>query len=323
VALRIADRPNGSRIAALGHYQPDQIVTNDDLIARGVETDDEWIKSRVGIAERRFAVDETLLDMAEAAAAKAIANSTITAGDVDLVILATCTPLMPVPGGAAELADRLGIAAPGAYDVNAACAGFVYALNCASNAILAGEAHNVLVVASEKFTDWMDFSDRTTCIIFADGAGAAIVTASDEPALGPVVWGSDGANAAAITTNLDTHAVIQDGQTVYRWATSTIGAVSRAACEKAGVEVADLAAFVPHQANLRIIEFIAKKLGITADSPTKIARDVVVSGNTSAASIPLALSKMVERGEIASGAPVLLVGFGAGLTYAAQVILCP
>jgi 3-oxoacyl-[acyl-carrier-protein] synthase-3 len=138
-----------------------------------------------------------------------------------------------------------------------------------------------------------------------------------------VVWGSDGSHYEAIRMLTDTHAIAQDGQTVYRWATSTIGEVCRQACADAGVAVADLAAFIPHQANLRIIELIAKKLGITEDSPTVIARDVMVSGNTSAASIPLAMSKMVQRGEIASGAPVLVVGFGAGLTYAAQVVLAP
>jgi 3-oxoacyl-[acyl-carrier-protein] synthase III len=316
-------RPAGSRITGLGHYQPDQVVTNDDLVARGVDTDDAWIRSRVGITERRYAKTESLLDMAEFAAAKAIANSGVAASDIDLVILASCTALYPLPGGAGELAHRLGIVSPGAYDINAACAGFVYAVNCASNAVLAGQARNVLVVGSEKFTDWLDFSDRTTCIIFADGAGAAIVSASDEVGLGPVVWGSDGASSSAIMINPTTHAVIQDGQAVYRWATSSIGAVARRACEAAGVDVAELAAFVPHQANLRIIEYIAKEAGITRDSGTVIARDVTVSGNTSAASIPLALSKMVERGEVSSGAPVLIVGFGAGLTYAAQLILCP
>lgn len=320
MAIRTPERPAGARIAALGHYQPDYVVTNADLVERGVETDDEWIRSRVGIAERRFAQHESLIDMAEAAASKAIANSGIAAADIDLVILATCTQLFPVPNGSAELASRLGINSPGAFDINAACAGFAYGIAAASSAILTGQARNVLVVGAEKLSDWMDFADRTTCIIFADGAGAAVVTASDEQGIGPVVWGSSGDNAAAITTNADTHALVQDGQTVYRWATSTMGGVAREACDAAGVAPEELAAFVPHQANLRIIELIAKKLGATN---AVVARDIVTAGNTSSASIPMALSKMLERGEIRSGGPVLLVGFGAGLTYAGQVVLAP
>ncbi|UQX87316.1 ketoacyl-ACP synthase III [Jatrophihabitans telluris] len=312
--------PAGARIVSLGHYQPDYVVTNHDLIARGVETDDEWIKSRVGIAERRFAQHESLLDMAEAASSKAIANSGIPASDIDLVILATCTQLFAVPNGSAELAHRLGITSPGAYDLNAACAGFAYAVAAASSAIMTGQARNVLVVGAEKLSDWLDFTDRTTCIIFADGAGAAVITASDEIGIGPVVWGSDGANATAISTRPETHALIQDGQTVYRWATSTVGGVALEACERAGVRPDELAAFVPHQANLRIIDMVAKKLGATNAA---IARDIVTSGNTSSASIPIAWSKMLERGEIPSGRPVLIVGFGAGLTYAGQVVLSP
>jgi 3-oxoacyl-[acyl-carrier-protein] synthase-3 len=317
-------RAAGARIVAMGHYQPDQVVTNDELIRRGVDTTDEWIQSRVGIAERRFATTESVVDLAEAAASKAIANSGIAASEFDLVILATCTMLNPVPGGAAELASRLGINAPGAYDLNAACAGFAYAVNAASSAILTGQARTVLVVGAEKLSDWISYQDRTACIIFADGAGAAVITASDELGIGPVVWGSSGENYTAITTNPDTHALIQDGQTVYRWATSTIAGVGRQACEAAGIEPSDLAAFVPHQANLRIIDLVAKKLGIGGKgSKTVIARDIVTAGNTSSASIPLALSKMLERGEIPSGAPVLIIGFGAGLTYAGQVVLAP
>jgi 3-oxoacyl-[acyl-carrier-protein] synthase III len=312
--------PSGTRVAGFGHYQPSTVVTNADLVAQGVDTNDEWIQSRVGIAERRFATDETLLDMAEAAASKALANAGIAAGEIDLVILATCTNEQQVPGGSASLASRLGIKSPGAYDLNAACAGFVYGLASASNAVLAGQARNVLVVGAEKLSDYTDIFDRGTGIIFADGAGAAVVTASDTPGIGPVVWGSDGENAAAIITEPESRTLRQEGQTVYRWATGTMGGVALKACEQAGVKPSELGAFVPHQANLRIIELIAKKLG--AENAV-IARDIVTSGNTSSASIPLAMSKMLERGEIASGAPVLLVGFGAGLTYAGQVILAP
>ncbi|MDQ2838102.1 MAG: ketoacyl-ACP synthase III [Actinomycetota bacterium] len=321
VRLTVPSRPAGSRIAGFGHYQPPTVVTNDDLVTRGVQTNDEWIQSRVGISERRFAEDESMLDLAVAAASKALANSGIAASEIDLVILATCTIDFQVPGGAATVADRLGIATPGAFDLNAACAGFVYGLTTASNAVLTGQARNVLLIGSEKLTDYVDVFDRGTGIIFGDGAGAAVVTASDQPGIGPVRWGSDGANAGAITTDPESITLRQEGQTVFRWATSQMAGVAEQACQAAGIEPSQLAAFVPHQANLRIIDLIAKKLALP-DSVV-VARDIITSGNTSSASIPIALSKLIERGEIDSGAPVLLVGFGAGLTYAAQVVLAP
>ena len=311
----------GSRILGLGHYQPANVVTNDDLVARGVETDDAWIRSRVGIVERRYAdPDETVVDMAENAASKAMAAAGISADDVDLVIVATCTMPTPVPAAAPQLATRLGIKAPGAYDINTGCSGFVYSLNAASGAVQLGHARNVLVVAAERFSGWLDFTDRSTCIILADGAGAAVVGGAEEQTFGPIVWGSDGAQSATVTIDEESRFFQQEGQAVYRWATTNMAAVALEACRRAGVDPTELAAFVPHQANLRIIEVLAKKLG----APNAVvARDIEVSGNTSAATIPLALSKLVERGEIPSGAPVLLLGFGSGLAYAGQVVLAP
>ena len=311
----------GTRILGLGHYRPARVVTNADLIAMGVDTDDEWIKSRVGISERRYAEPgETVVDMAEAAGSKAIAASGVSADNIDLVLVATCTMPTPVPAAAPQLATRLGIDAPGAFDVNSGCSGFVYALNAASAAVLAGQARNVLVVAAERFSGFLDFTDRTTCVILGDAAGAAVVGPSDVAGFGPVVWGSDGTQFDAVAIDETTRTFRQEGQTVYRWATGTMAPIAIEACERAGVQPADLAAFVPHQANLRIIDAIAKRLGVPE---TIVARDIVTSGNTSAATIPLALSRMVERGEIPSGAPVLLLGFGSGLAYAAQVVLAP
>lgn len=321
VRIKVPARPAGSRIAGFGHYQPANVVTNQDLIDRGVETNNEWILSRVGIAERRFATDESMIDLAVNAASKALANSGVHAADIDLVILATCTGVSQVPGGAATVAHRLGISAPGAYDLNAACAGFVYGLTAASNAVVTGQAHNVLLIGSEKLTDYVDMFDRGTGIIFGDGAGAAVITASDAPEIGPVVWGSDGGNAGAIVTDPDSVTLRQEGQTVYRWATSDMVGAAASACAAAGIELGELAAFVPHQANLRIIDLIAKKLALPES--VVVARDIITSGNTSSASIPIALSKLIERGEVHSGAPVLVIGFGAGLTYAAQVLLAP
>ncbi|MEO7286968.1 MAG: beta-ketoacyl-ACP synthase 3, partial [Jatrophihabitantaceae bacterium] len=226
-----------------------------------------------------------------------------------------------VPGGAATVASRLGLAAPGAYDLNAACAGFVYGLTAASNAVITGQARNVLLIGAEKLTDYVDLYERGTGIIFGDGAGAAVITASDQPAIGPVIWGSDGTSAGAITTDPESITLRQEGQSVFRWATSSMAGVGASACAAAGLRVDQLAAFVPHQANLRIIDLIAKKLDLPPE--VVVARDITTSGNTSSASIPIALSKLIERGEVHTGAPVLIVGFGAGLTYAAQVLLAP
>lgn len=313
-------RPAGSRVVAWGHYQPATVITNDDLLTRGLDSNDEWIRSRTGIVSRRICDGESLIDLAERAGRDALAKSKVSPEEIDLVIFATCTALMPIPSGAAEIATRLNITSPGAFDLNAACAGFVYAISTASDAILAGKARNVLVVGAEKFTDWLDWTDRSTAILFADGAGAAVVSAAESTGVGPVVWGSDGANAQAIRIEGATDRIAQDGQTVYRWATSTMGNIAIAACKAAGIEPSELAAFIPHQANLRIIEIIARQLNATN---AVIARDVVTSGNTSAASIPLALSKLLETDSLPSGAPVLILGFGAGLTYAGQVVLTP
>jgi 3-oxoacyl-[acyl-carrier-protein] synthase-3 len=321
VTLAVAPGSPATRILGLGHYRPGNVITNHDLIARGVDTDDEWVKSRVGIAERRWAdPDETVVDMAEQAASKALAASGVETSEIDLVLVATCTMPTPVPAAAPNLANRLGILAPGAYDVNSGCSGFVYALNAASAAVLTGQARNVLVVAAERFSGWLDMSDRSTCIILGDAAGAAVVGPSDTAGLGPVVWGSDGEQFDTVAIDQESHFFRQEGQAVYRWATGKMAPIALEACRRAGVALEDIAAFVPHQANLRIIDALARRI----DMPNAIvARDIVTSGNTSAATIPLALSRMVERGEILSGAPVLLLGFGSGLAYAAQVVLAP
>jgi 3-oxoacyl-[acyl-carrier-protein] synthase III len=313
----------GAKILGFGGYQPDKVVTNDDL-AKIVETNDEWIRARVGIESRRVARDdETVADMAEAAGAKALAASGLEPSKVDLVIVATCSPEVPLPNVAATVAYRLGITASGAYDLNAACAGFCYALGTAADAVRAGSARNVLVIGAEKMTSWIDWTDRSTCIIFADGAGACVVgpTAPGEPSgIGPVVWGSAGDQAHKITITGRTGALTQDGQAVFRWATTAMAPVALEACKRAGVTTDEITAFIPHQANLRIIEAIARKLGIPRD---RVADDIIQAGNTSSASIPLALSRMAEQGRLQPGTPALLIGFGAGLAYASQVITLP
>ncbi|MGW4797053.1 beta-ketoacyl-ACP synthase III [Nonomuraea sp. NPDC004297] len=318
--MRIPDIAGGGRVLAFGHYQPPNVVTNDDL-AKTMDTNDEWIQSRVGIKERRVApAEESVEDMATIAGGKALAASGLSPDEVDLVIVATCTLESQIPNASAVVAHRLGIQSPGAFDVNAACAGFCYALGTASAAVRAGSARNVLVIGSEKLSQWLDWTDRSTAVIFADGAGAAVVGPSETPGIGPVVWGSAGDKSEAIAIK-DRHGYLrQEGQTVFRWATTALAPVALEACARAGVDPSELAAFVPHQANLRIIEAIARKIG--ADNAV-IARDIVTAGNTSAASIPLALSRMLERGEVGSGGLALVLGFGAGLAYAGQVIEIP
>ena len=319
--MNIPEAVTGARILAFGGYQPENIVTNVDLAAT-MDTSDEWIRTRVGISERRLAgPGESVEDMAVQAGDKALAASGLSSGDIDLVIVATCSTESPIPNAAASVADRLGIGAPGAFDLNAACAGFCYALGVASAAIRDGSARHILVIGAEKMSSWVDMTDRSTAIIFADGAGAAVIgPAQDSPGIGPVVWGSAGDLAQRITIADRLSYLHQDGQAVFRWATTQVHPVAEEACERAGVKVGDLAAFVPHQANLRIIEAIARKLGIPRE---RVADDIVHAGNTSSASIPLALARMTERGELKSGSLVLLLGFGAGMCYAAQVIAVP
>jgi len=321
--MRLPQACDGARILAFGGYQPAREVTNDEL-AQTVDTSDEWIRSRVGIASRRIAgPDETVADMAVAAGGKALAGSGLSPGDVDLVIVATCTSEAQIPNVSATVAHRLGIVAPAAYDLNAACAGFCYALANAADAVRSGTARNVLVIGAEKLSQWVDWTDRATCIIFADGAGAAVVGPAgpgQRAGIGPVAWGSAGDLAATITIADRDSFIVQEGQAVFRWATTQLHQVAQAACDRAGVAPADLAMFVPHQANLRIMETLARKLGVPRD---RLADDIVHAGNTSSASIPLALSRLAERDAIRSGGHALLLGFGAGLCYAAQVVTVP
>ncbi|MFE9423595.1 beta-ketoacyl-ACP synthase III [Kitasatospora sp. NPDC006697] len=312
----------GSRITALGHHQPERVLTNDDL-ARLVDTSDEWIRRRTGIATRRIAgARESVADLATAAAGKALAAAGLVPGEIGLVTVATCSAIDRCPSTAAQVAGRLGIPDAVAFDVNNGCAGFCTALALADHSLRAGAARHALVIGAEKMSDLTDWTDRSTCVLLGDGAGAAVLSAAAEPGIGPVVWGSDPTRGQAVRLVDDWHpAFSQDGQTVFRWATTELPAVALAACERAGVAVAELGGVVTHQANLRIIEVLVRQLGL--DQRTVVARDVVDSGNTSAASVPLALAKLVERRELEPGAPVLLLSFGGGLSWAGQVVRCP
>ena len=318
----------GARILGLGSRQPEQVVTNADIAARGVETTDEWIRNRVGIVERRFArQDESVVDMAVDAGAKALADAGLAPSEIDAVLVATCTMPSYIPNAAGQTADRIGVRAAPAFDINAACAGFCYGLGTASDMIRAGSTRHVLVIGAEKLSDWVDPMDRSTCIIFADAAGAAVVgpTGPDEcPGIGPIAAGSAGDLVDTIVVADRNSFIRQEGQEVYRWAITKIAPVALRPLELAGLAAADIDVLVPHQANLRIVEAIATRLRAAgAREDMVVADDIIRSGNTSSASIPLALDHMRADGRVRSGDLALLVGFGAGLSYAGQAVVLP
>lgn len=305
----------GARLMGVGHAQPPRVVTAHELGEPFGRTA-EWIHARTGIRSvRRLGPADDIVDLATGAGRAALADASVETPD--LVITASCS----ISAAASQqIAHRL---APRAarLALNAACSGFSYAVSTADSLIRNGSARHVLVVAAEHMSSIIDPDDLGTSIIFGDGAGAAVVgpASGGEVGIGPVVWGSDGANADLIACRPD-GLLSMAGREVFRWAVETMPAVARAACERAGVAVEQIEVFVPHQANLRIVDAIARKLGLLH---ALIASDVSESGNTSAASIPLALSKLIERREARRGQLALLIGFGAGLAYAAQVVVLP
>jgi 3-oxoacyl-[acyl-carrier-protein] synthase-3 len=313
----------GSSITGIAGYRPVKLVTNDELAGLTTVSPD-WIVERTGIRSRHHAgPDEDIVTMAAEAGRKALAMADVDTAEVDLVILATATRRQRMPGGAPQVATRIGLPVAGAFDLNAVCAGFTYATAMASNAVRTGDARHVLVVGAERTSDWINAGTPDTFVIFGDGAGAAVVSRSESADIGPVVWGSDGARAKVLGLTEfpgGEEYVTMDGPLVYKWSTAKIPPVARRACERAGVSLADIAWLVPHQANRRIIDTLARTLGFPDD---RVARDVVETGNTSAASVPLALSRLYESGRTNPGDLVLLLGFGAGLTFAGQVVRMP
>jgi 3-oxoacyl-[acyl-carrier-protein] synthase III len=312
----------GARLLSVAAERPRRLVTNDELPA-ALETSDAWIRSRTGIASRHIAGEgESVVDLATGAGGKALAQAGVDPADVDLLLLASCSLPTSVMGAAPQVAARLGTRG-GALDVNAACAGFSYALGLAADAVRVGTAQHVLVIGSERMTDIVDWTDRGTCVLFGDGAGAAVVGAvpAADDGISPVLWGTDGTKAELIHIPQGEQALSMDGTAVFRWASAAVADLAREVCAKAGVRPEDLAAFVPHQANLRIIDASVKALGLP---PTVVvADDVKYSGNTSGASVPLALSRLLDEGRVRSGDAVLLLAFGAGLAWAGQVVRCP
>ncbi|HEY0248106.1 MAG TPA: beta-ketoacyl-ACP synthase III [Gryllotalpicola sp.] len=311
----------GSRIIGLGHYQPERVLTNAEL-ATMVDTSDEWIRTRTGIVERHIARDdESVADMAAEAARAAIADAGLAPDDVNMIIVASTSVLDHSPNVAGRVAAALGMASPVVIDVNTACSGFEHGVAMADASIRSGQVTRALVIGAEKLSAITDWTDRSTCVLTADGAGAFVLEAADEPGIGPTVWGSvPSMSRAVVVEEVTDNKFTQDGRMILRWAMSKAAGINHEAVEKAGLSMDDIQVFVPHQANLRIIEPLAEQLGLT---DRIVVTDVQVSGNTSAASIPLGLSKWWHAGKIPSNAPTLLFGFGGGFAYASQVVLTP
>lgn len=332
VTLRPTAAIAGSQILAIGAARGDLVVTNDD-IAGPIDSSDEWIRQRTGIITRRRASAElSLLQMAKEASEEAIKKAGLSSEDIDAVIVATITFEYLTPSMATLLAHELGIKDSVAYDISAACAGFCYAIGQADALVRAGAAKNVLIVGAEKLSKIIDPTDRSISFLLGDGAGAAIVSASKTPKIGPTIWGSDGENWNTIrmthslwdfqeTPELGFPTLEQEGRTVFRWAVWHTADIVRNALASSGLSVDDIDVFVPHQANMRIIDELVKQLKL----PSKVAigRDIADSGNTSAASIPLALHRLIEEKKAKSGDVAVLMGFGAGLAYAGQVVILP
>ena len=319
-------------LLGIGAYRPSRVVPNSEVVD-AIDSSDEWIRQRSGIESRRWATpEESVQVMAVGAARQALERSGIDPRQVDCVVVATVSHFLQTPALATAVAHELGTEQAAAYDVSAACAGFCHGIALASDMVRAGSARHVLVIGVEKLSEMTDPTDRGTAFIFADGAGAAVVGPSEVPGIGPVVWGSDGEQFDLIRNREDwrdvlasdsprmPHPVMQ-GNAVFRWASFAMAKVGLQALDRAGLAVEDLDCFVPHQANMRITDAMARSMKLPES--VRIARDIVDQGNTSAASIPLALDRMLTEGEARSGDTALLIAFGAGLAYAAQVVVVP
>jgi 3-oxoacyl-[acyl-carrier-protein] synthase-3 len=319
-----------SRITGTGSYLPPERLSNADLVARlaaaGVETTDEWIVERTGIRARHFAAaDVTCSDLAVEAAKQAIASAGLQPSDIDLIIVATSTPDMVFPSTACILQNKLGIAGCAAFDMQAVCSGFVYALTVADAMIKSGAASKALVVGAEVFSRILDFSDRTTCVLFGDGAGAVVLEASSTPGILASDLHADGKHVGILCVpgHVSGGKVIgdallkMDGQAVFKLAVGVLESVARTTLAKANLTDADIDWLIPHQANIRIMQSTAKKLKLPFE---KLIVTVDQHGNTSAASIPLALDVSVRSGRIKKGDTLMLEGVGGGFTWGAVLL---
>jgi len=320
-----------SRIYSLGAARGDLVVTN-DAIAGPIDSSDEWIRQRTGIITRRRAsTEQSLMDMAVDASKEAIAGAGISPSEIGAVIFSTISHPYQTPSAATLLAELIGANPAPAFDISAACAGYCYGIAQADALVRSGVAKYVLVVGGEKLSDFIDPTDRSISFLLADGAGAAIVGPSDEAGISPTVWGSDGSHwsSVSMTSSLldfrDGEAswptIRQDGLTVFKWAVWEMVKVAKEALDVAGIQAEDLSALVTHQANIRIIDELVKQLKLPES--VAVARDIVNTGNTSAASVPLAMHQLLKDGTVQPGGLALQIGFGAGLAFAAQVVVLP
>ncbi|MFM8620442.1 MAG: beta-ketoacyl-ACP synthase III [Candidatus Nanopelagicaceae bacterium] len=326
---------SNSAILSVGIYRATNLIPNSAIVEK-IDSTDEWIQQRTGIETRRFADKEiSVVDMGTAAAQQALDRAKVSAEAVDVIIMATISYPHQTPSGASGIAANIGANKAAAFDLSAACAGFAYGVGLAKDLIKGGTAKYVLVIGSEKLSDFTNPNDRATAFIFADGAGAVLIGPSDEVGIGPTAWGSDSDQRDAITMSSwldykDSSApantiawpdIVQEGQKVFRWAVFSVSKVGSEAIKLAGLAPSDLKAFIPHQANLRIIESMAKDMKLEPDILT--ADDIRTNGNTSAASIPLAMDALLNEHPELHGQLALIIGYGAGLAYAAQVIKLP
>jgi 3-oxoacyl-[acyl-carrier-protein] synthase-3 len=329
--LKQAQGAQYTRILSVGAARGDITVPNEDVIGP-INSSDEWIRKRTGIITRKRASAGVLaVDLATEAGREAIERSGIPAEKIDLVLIATIGNVQQTPSMSAVVADRVGANPAAAYDVNAACAGYAYAVAQADALIRAGAGHYALVIGAEKLSDIIDPTDRSISFLLADGAGAVVIGPSDFPGIAPTIWGSDGSKSELVAmdgTLIDFRdgksawpVIRQDGPSVFRWAVWEMAKVATQAIEAAGITPSDLAAFIPHQANARIIDEFAKQIQLP-DSVV-VAKDVETQGNTSAASVPLATYALLEEHPELSGGLALQIGFGAGLVFAAQVVVLP
>jgi 3-oxoacyl-[acyl-carrier-protein] synthase-3 len=332
--IKIRTGTNAS-ILSVGIYRATNLIPNSAIVEK-IDSTDEWIQQRTGIESRRFAEKNvSVIDMGTAAANQALERAGLNADVVDVVIMASISYPHQTPSGASGIATNIGAHKAAAFDLSAACAGFTYGVGLANDLIRGGTAKYVLVVGSEKLSDFTNPTDRATAFIFADGAGAVVIGPSSEQGIGPTAWGSDSDQRDAITMSSwldfkDNNApantiawpdIVQEGQRVFRWAVFSVSKVGSKAIELAGIAPSDLKAFVPHQANLRIIESMAKDMKLSPN--VLIADDIRTNGNTSAASIPLAMDALLSTHPEMHGQLALIIGYGAGLAYAAQVIKLP
>jgi 3-oxoacyl-[acyl-carrier-protein] synthase-3 len=314
-----------ARIVGTGSYLPPRIVTNQELATR-IDTTDEWIVSRTGIRQRHIADErQTSSDLALEAARAALAAAGTTAGDLDLIIVATSTPDYVFPSTACLLQAKLGVRGCAAFDVQAVCSGFVYALAVADSFVRSGQSRNALVIGAEVFSRILDWNDRTTCVLFGDGAGAVVLRADDRPGVHASVLHADGSQAGilAVPGNVCGGKIVgspfltMDGPAVFKFAVRVLDEVARETVARCGMQLGDIDWLIPHQANVRILDATAKRLGLPA---AKVVVTVDRHGNTSAASVPLALDLALRDGRIKRGHKVMLQGVGGGFTWGASLV---